>query len=107
MLKLKMMKEQFEFSITADHDEGLLQRIILLFTRKKINIDRLQFGATGTNCELICQLQCAMAPEKAANISKQIENIVVVKTVQHYRKKIKLMSGPMQLSKYPAALVNQ
>ncbi len=104
MIKNKVMKEQFKFSITADQDDGLLSRIILLFTRRKINIDRLQFQATGTSCELACHLQCMMYPEKATNLLKQIQNVIGVKSVVVSHHKPTLQTGPKQLSEYNSTL---
>ncbi len=103
MIKIKLMKEQFEFSITAEQDDGLLPRIILLFTRRKINIDKLQFRATGTRCELVCQLQCMMMPNKAENILKQIENVVAVKSVQLNHQTHNRMMGPKLKNEYEPA----
>ena len=76
-----MNGKKIKFTIWADPNDGFLQRVLLIFSRRKIPLSKFSFEASDLSGELHCQLEVELCESLLQRITKQIENILGVKYV--------------------------
>ena len=75
------MKKKVRITIIADPDPGFLPRVLLVFSRKKLSLSRFYFEGPVSGNKHHCQLELKLYEAILAKITKQIENILGVRSV--------------------------
>ena len=76
-----MKRKKIQFTILAEPDPGFLQRVLLVFSRRKISLGKFRFEAPDPGEELFCQMELELNEDSLKKITGQVENILAVKTV--------------------------
>lgn len=77
----KELKTDCTFSIYSENSPGVLHRVIVLFTRRKINIESLTVSATEREGSSRFTIVINATIEEATKIAKQLRRIVEVSEV--------------------------
>lgn len=75
------MKQRITYVIWTDNSPGVLLRLAVFFSRRKINIDSLTVSATEVDGVSRFTLMIHVDPVVAATIGKQIERMIEVRRV--------------------------
>jgi len=94
------MKQEFTITAYSENNVGLLHRIIVIFTKRKINIE--SFTASESEFEGIHRFTIAIheTEETARKVAKQIEKQVEVLRASYYKKE-EVVQQEMALYKLP------
>tara|TARA_R110002096_G_scaffold435224_3_gene659824 strand:- start:7049 stop:7579 length:531 start_codon:yes stop_codon:yes gene_type:complete len=100
------MKQEFTITAYSENNVGLLHRIIIIFTKRKINIE--SFTASESEFEGIHRFTIAVfeTEEAVRKVAKQIEKNVEVLKASYYKKE-EVVQQEMALYKIPTESLTQ
>lgn len=101
-MTMRANNEKQEFTITAytENHVGLLHRITIIFTKRKINIESLTTSETEMEGVHRFTIAVTESEEKVAKVAKQIEKQVEVLKAGYYKKK-EVVQQELALYKIP------
>ncbi|MDB5116201.1 MAG: hypothetical protein JWQ79_1693 [Mucilaginibacter sp.] len=75
------MKEKYLLSVLADSSPGLLSRVIIMLTRRRIEMDSVNMAKTDINSVVLITIEIAINTNEIKQLQLQIEKIIeVIKT---------------------------
>ena len=75
------MKKRVKLTIWAHPDAGFLQRVLLIFSRRRISLAKFDFEVSELNQVIYCRLELDADKEIIQKIIRQVENILSVISV--------------------------
>lgn len=76
-----MKRKKIKLTIWAEPDAGFLQRVLLIFSRRRIVLTKFFFEGPDLREELYCQLELEITRDSLERIIGQIKNITAVTEV--------------------------
>ena len=96
-----MKKQQFTLTVITENEIGLLNKVVVVFTRRKINIDSLTASESGVKGVYRYTIVIDVTEDQVKKVCAQIEKFIGVLKVFYY-KNDEVERSEMALYKMPA-----
>lgn len=100
-----MKEKRFKLSVFTENMPGMLNRVTIIFTRRKINIESLNVSASEVKGISKFKIMVNTSEEQIIKITKQLEKQVDVLKVNYYSESDMLLQD-LAVSKFAKISIN-